>query len=34
VLAAVPDVVQVTLEPADGSPTPTGQPVLIWSNTP
>jgi RNA polymerase sigma-70 factor (ECF subfamily) len=31
-LAAAPDVVQVTLESAKGSPTPTGQTVLIWSN--
>lgn len=29
-LATPPDVVQITLEPSNGSPTPTGQVVLAW----
>jgi RNA polymerase sigma-70 factor, ECF subfamily len=33
-LAAAPDVVQVTLEAAQGHPAPTGRTVLIWSRNP
>ena len=33
-LAAAPDVVEVTLEPASGGPLPTGPAVLTWSNNP
>jgi RNA polymerase sigma factor (sigma-70 family) len=34
VLAAAPDVVRVTVEPAAGHPTPSGPTVLTWSSTP
>ena len=33
-LAAAPDVVEVTLEPASSGPLPTGPAVLTWSNNP